>query len=81
MQAQDAQLGAVKHFSTPSAPHAPALPSDLAGELAAYDAADPVRAPVKADAAAAAVDAAPGGGADEFLEMLAADEPEHGAHH
>ena len=40
-QAKDAHVGAVKSYSLPPAPQAPALPADLAGELSAWDAAEP----------------------------------------
>jgi F-type H+-transporting ATPase subunit h len=76
-QAKDAHVGAVKPFSTPSAPQPPTLPTDLAAELAAYDAADPVRAAAETPKAAGVA----GAGAEEFLQFLEADEPEPEHHH
>jgi len=77
-QAKDAHVGAVKEYSAPSPPKAPALPSDLASELAQYDAEEPVLA-----------DSAPtthateevSGGAKEFLAFLEQDLPKPEAHH
>jgi F-type H+-transporting ATPase subunit h len=78
MQAKDAHVGSVKQYSTPAAPKPPSVPSDLAAELSAYDAADPTRAPVKVDAASGEhVGQSP----EEFLEALEADEVVHKAHH
>ncbi|KAJ3514951.1 hypothetical protein NLJ89_g2071 [Agrocybe chaxingu] len=42
--AKDHHVGSVKQFSLPPTPKAPALPTDLAGELATYDAAEPTLA-------------------------------------
>ncbi|KZV72390.1 hypothetical protein PENSPDRAFT_674956 [Peniophora sp. CONT] len=75
--AKDAHVGAVKQFSTPSQPSPPALPTDLASELSAYDAADPVKAAApKATGSAEPV----GAGAEAFLEQLEADEVEEHHH-
>ncbi|KAG8924072.1 hypothetical protein FRC02_010669 [Tulasnella sp. 418] len=79
VKAQDAHVGQVKNFSAPAAPQAPALPADLASELAAYDASEPVieAAPKVAETSA---EGAPGG-AQEFLAHLEADIPEEEHHH
>jgi F-type H+-transporting ATPase subunit h len=70
----------VKAFSAPSTPQAPALPSDLASELSAYDVAEPTKAPVAAATSETPADATTG--ADAFLAFLEADEPKHdNAHH
>jgi F-type H+-transporting ATPase subunit h len=70
----------VKQYSTPAAPQVPSLPSDLAAELSAYDAADPTRAPVKVESSSTG-DASAGQGAEEFLSFLEADEVVVKAHH
>ncbi|KAH9925636.1 ATP synthase complex subunit H-domain-containing protein [Epithele typhae] len=80
VMAKDAHVGVVKAYSLPPAPQVPALPSDLAAELSAYDATEPTVAEVKA-APSADADAAPTG-ADQFLSFLEADEPvAHKEHH
>ncbi|KAH8829890.1 ATP synthase complex subunit H-domain-containing protein [Flagelloscypha sp. PMI_526] len=74
---KDAHVGNVKAYSTPSAPQAPTLPTDIASELSAYDAAEPTKvsaAPTSADASTEADGAA-------FLEMLEAPEVEEEHHH
>lgn len=76
-QAKDAHVGVVKAYSLPPSPVAPALPSDLASELSAYDAAEPTKAEV-AVASGSAEDAA---GADAYLTFLEADLPKPEAHH
>ncbi|KAI0338557.1 hypothetical protein BDW22DRAFT_1409444 [Trametopsis cervina] len=76
-QAKDAHVGVVKAYALPPTPQAPALPSDLASELAAYDASEPTKAEVKADAAATP-DASLG--PEAFLDMLEADVPEEHHH-
>ncbi|KAI0033506.1 ATP synthase complex subunit H-domain-containing protein, partial [Vararia minispora EC-137] len=76
--AKDAHVGVVKSFSTPAAPKPPTLPADLAAELAAYDVADPVRAPAEGAKAEGVL----GAGAEEFLQFLEADVvEEHHGHH
>ncbi|KAI5823524.1 hypothetical protein K523DRAFT_255015 [Schizophyllum commune Tattone D] len=67
--AKDAHVGQVRSWSAPQKPAAPALPTDLAAELSAYDAAEPTlaSAPAAGEAPAAA------SAAEEFLEMLEAD--------
>ena len=79
LKAKDAHVGAVKNLSPPSAPQAPALPSDLASELAAYDAAEPTRADAPAKATSSPEETS--GGAQEFLEFLEKDLPKSEAHH
>ncbi|VDC03143.1 unnamed protein product [Peniophora sp. CBMAI 1063] len=76
--AKDAHVGAVKQFSTPSQPTPPALPTDLASELSAYDAADPVKAAAATKATGTAEPV--GAGAEAFLEQLEADEVEEHHH-
>jgi len=77
-QAQDAHVGVVKDFVAPATPKAPALPADLASELAAYDAAEPV-----SDAVVNTTTSEDGPtGADAFLSFLEADPPKAAdAHH
>ncbi|KAL5525034.1 hypothetical protein ACEPAF_8903 [Sanghuangporus sanghuang] len=82
---KDAHVGVVKPLSIPPAPQPPSPPSDLASELAAYDAQEPTLAassPEKA-ATSASLDLADdsGSGAKEFLAFLEADLPKHEAHH
>ena len=77
-QAKDAHVGVVKTYALPPTPVAPSVPSDLAAELSAYDAAEPTRAEVVA-ASSEAADAA--GGADAFLSFLEQDLPKPEAHH
>lgn len=69
----------MKTYAAPSAPKPPSTPSDLASELAAYDAQEPdVAEPV---AAKSSVDDGVGGGAQEFLAHLEADIPVEVHHH
>ncbi|KAH8093058.1 ATP synthase complex subunit H-domain-containing protein [Cristinia sonorae] len=77
--AKDAHVGAVKAYSLPPAPKVPTLPSDLAAELSAYDAAEPTKADAPKVAATGAEHV--GEGAEGFLEVLEADLPKHDAHH
>ncbi|KAI0697763.1 ATP synthase complex subunit H-domain-containing protein [Cytidiella melzeri] len=76
--AKDAHLNAVKAYALPPKPQAPTLPSDLASELAAYDASEPTKAEVKAEATPASHTAE---GPEAFLDMLEADVPEDKGHH
>lgn len=78
LQAKDAHVGVVKSFSSPSPPQAPSLPSDLASELANYDAAEP-GAPAAPPPAPGAGESA--GGAREYLAFLEQDLPKEAAHH
>ncbi|KAJ6492621.1 hypothetical protein DFH09DRAFT_1452625 [Mycena vulgaris] len=65
----------------PPTPKAPALPTDLATELSAYDASEPVAATVeKAAPSESHHGELTGGGAEEFLELCEADVPEEGHH-
>ncbi|KAF6749611.1 ATP synthase complex subunit H-domain-containing protein [Ephemerocybe angulata] len=77
--AKDAHVGAVKAFALPPAPKAPTLPADLAAELSAYDAAEPV--PASTVSASADAPAHESTGADAFLTFLEADVPKPEAHH
>ena len=70
----------MKAFSAPSAPKAPAAPTDLASELAAYDAAEPTLATASPKATSEIADDA-GTGAKEFLAFLETDLPKPEAHH
>ncbi|KAF8970559.1 ATP synthase complex subunit H-domain-containing protein [Flammula alnicola] len=81
--AKDAHVGVVKKFSLPPAPKTPALPSDLASELAAYDAAEPAAAAAAPIAQASSTPSAdePAGGADGFLAFLEQDLPKPVHHH
>ncbi|KAG6850393.1 hypothetical protein H0H93_013948 [Arthromyces matolae] len=76
--AKDAHVGAVKSYTMPPTPKAPVLPTDLAAELSAYDAAEPVKASVVATESSSEEGA---NGADEFLAFLEADLPKQEAHH
>ncbi|KAF8918370.1 ATP synthase complex subunit H-domain-containing protein [Mucidula mucida] len=76
---QDAHVGLVKTFSAPIAPQAPALPSDLASELSAYDASEPTLAEVQAATTLSETEVA--GGANAYLDFLEADLPKPEAHH
>ncbi|KAF7789107.1 hypothetical protein EIP86_000042 [Pleurotus ostreatoroseus] len=78
--AKDAHVGAVKAFSLPPKPVAPSLPSNLAAELAAYDAQEPTKAESKPAAAAHGAEPVVEG-AENFLEVLEADLPKAAAHH
>ena len=75
-QAKDAHVGVVKPFSS-ALPSVPAL-SDLASELAAYDATEPTRTTV-ADVTTG--HEKPAAGAEANLEFLEADEVQEEAHH
>ncbi|KAJ7682847.1 ATP synthase complex subunit H-domain-containing protein [Mycena rosella] len=79
--AKDAHVGVVKSYALPPAPKAPALPTDLATELSAYDASEPATAP-KAKAAPSSDHHAEqaDGGAEAFLELCEADIPPEGHH-
>ncbi|KAJ7468691.1 ATP synthase complex subunit H-domain-containing protein [Mycena latifolia] len=79
--AKDAHVGVVKAYTMPPVPKAPALPTDLASELSAYDASEPATATVakaapSADHHAELAD----GGAEAFLELCEADVPQEGHH-
>ncbi|KAJ6526639.1 ATP synthase complex subunit H-domain-containing protein [Mycena vulgaris] len=79
--AKDAHVGVVKAYTMPPTPKAPALPTDLATELSAYDASEPVAATVeKAAPSESHHGELTGGGAEEFLELCEADVPEEGHH-
>ncbi|KAH9837685.1 ATP synthase complex subunit H-domain-containing protein [Rhodofomes roseus] len=77
--AKDAHVGVVKQYSMPPTPKPPVVPADLASELSAYDAIEPVdAAPKVADGSAAEQLTM---GADTFLAFLEADEPKAEGHH
>lgn len=63
----------------PPTPKAPTVPADLASELAAYDASEPVVA--AAEPKVAAVSEQGVTGAEAFLETLEADVPQAEGHH
>ncbi|GJE95579.1 ATP synthase complex subunit H-domain-containing protein [Phanerochaete sordida] len=77
--AKDAHVGAVKAYSLPPKPQAPALPADLASELSAYDAAEPT----KAESSAAAEPVAESKNeAEAFLELCEREpNQDHHSHH
>ncbi|KAF7980449.1 hypothetical protein HWV62_38304 [Athelia sp. TMB] len=78
--AKDAHVGAVKNFSAPSPPKAPALPQDLAAELSAYESSEPSK--VQATQTTTTHDQTAGSGADGYLAFLEADVPKaEEAHH
>lgn len=71
----------VKAYTLPPAPKAPALPSDLASELSAYDAAEPATTHVeKAKGTDGHAVPQTDGGAEAFLELLEADLPKDDHH-
>jgi F-type H+-transporting ATPase subunit h len=72
----------VKAYTMPPTPKAPALPTDLASELSAYDASEPAPAVVEKAATSTADHHAElaDGGAEAFLELCEADIPEEGHH-
>lgn len=73
-------MGVVKAYSPPSAPKPPVLPSDLASELSAYDAAEPSKVEATKVAATTGEDIATG--ADAYLGFLEQDVPKaEEAHH
>ncbi|EKM52822.1 uncharacterized protein PHACADRAFT_261472 [Phanerochaete carnosa HHB-10118-sp] len=77
--AKDAHVGAIKAYSLPPKPQAPALPTDLASELAAYDATEPTKADTKA---AAEPVAETKNEAEAFLEFCEREpNQDHHAHH
>ncbi|KAI0945951.1 hypothetical protein AcV7_010056 [Taiwanofungus camphoratus] len=77
--AKDAHVGAVKAYSIPPAPQPPTIPADLASELSAYDAVEPVSASEAKAAPTSTEQVATG--ADTFLAFLEADEPKAEVHH
>ncbi|GLB44583.1 putative ATP synthase complex subunit h [Lyophyllum shimeji] len=72
---KDAHVGVVKQYTLPPAPQPPMVPTDLASELATYEAQEPT----KVAAAAPAEEEA--SGAEEFLTFLEQDLPKEEAHH
>ena len=76
---KDAHVGSVKEYAIPAPPKAPLLPVDLASELAAYDAAEPVAMDVAATTSTDAAESATG--AEAFLSFLEQDIPKAEAHH
>ncbi|CCL99809.1 uncharacterized protein FIBRA_01833 [Fibroporia radiculosa] len=77
--AKDAHVGAVKAYSIPPAPQPPTVPVDLAAELSAYDAVDPVAAGEATTTTTSTEELTTG--ADTFLAFLEADEPKAEVHH
>ncbi|KAJ7260884.1 ATP synthase complex subunit H-domain-containing protein [Mycena haematopus] len=79
--AKDAHVGVVKAYTMPPTPKAPALPSDLASELSAYDSSEPIQATTEKSAAPSASHHAEvtDGGAEAFLE--ACEATVHEEHH
>ncbi|QRW00841.1 ATP synthase complex subunit h domain-containing protein [Ceratobasidium sp. AG-Ba] len=80
-KAKDAHVGAVKSFQAPSPPKAPAAPTDLASELAAYEASEPSAADAPAAPSEAALAQGDVGSADAFLHFLEQDHPKADHHH
>ncbi|KAG9099995.1 hypothetical protein FRC06_004634 [Ceratobasidium sp. 370] len=80
-KAKDAHVGAVKSFQPPTPPQVPAAPTDLASELAAYEATEPAAADAPAAPSAAAAAQGNVGSADAFLHFLEQDHPKPEAHH
>ncbi|KAH9476823.1 ATP synthase subunit H, mitochondrial [Psilocybe cubensis] len=79
--AKDAHVGAVKKFTAPAAPVAPALPADLAAELNTYATTEPTLADATASTKASEPTEASTGGADAFLAFLEEDLPKPVHHH
>jgi len=77
--AKDAHVGVVKKYLSPLTPKAPLLPADLAGELAAYDVAEPTIA--ETPAATSASEESGAGGAEAYLAFLEQDLPKPVHHH
>ncbi len=81
-QAANAHAGSVKSFSAPSAPSPPQLPTDLAAELSAFDAAEPqFAAPASAKKDTTGASEGQGEGVKEYIEFLERDLPKADAHH
>jgi len=77
--AKDAHVGVVKSYSLPPAPKAPSIPSDIASELAAYDAAEPASASETVAKSSSTEETV--SGADAYLSFLEQDLPKPEAHH
>ena len=72
----------VKKLALPATPQAPSLPTDLASELDAYDAAEPVVAGASSTPEVNATSEGGGGGGEAFLTFLEQDLPKRvHAHH
>ncbi|TFK97872.1 ATP synthase complex subunit H-domain-containing protein [Pterulicium gracile] len=80
-QAKDAHVGVVKAYSTPSAPKAPTLPTDLSAELSAYDASNPTVDTQKAEVKSEFAEQEGGQTPEAFLEFLEKDLPKVEHHH
>ena len=80
-QAKDAHVGSVKVFTSPAAPKAPALPADLAADLASYNTSEPTKAEVEAVRSTGLSEEQAGEGAEAFLTFLEADVKPAEAHH
>ncbi|KAB5595212.1 ATP synthase complex subunit H [Ceratobasidium theobromae] len=81
VKAKDAHVGAVKSFQSPKAPTPPPAPTDLATELAAYDATEPTLAETSTTPTPAAQAQGDVGSAEAFLHFLEQDHPKADAHH
>lgn len=68
-------------FTSPATPNPPVLPSDLAADLTAYDAAEPTKADVEAIKPTGLSGEEAGGGAEAFLSFLEADVKPAEVHH
>ncbi|KAJ8516285.1 hypothetical protein ONZ45_g6386 [Pleurotus djamor] len=77
--AADAHVGNVKQYSLPPTPKVPTLPSDLASELSAYDAAEPTAAEAPKPASTSSEETITG--ADAYLSFLEQDLPKEEDHH
>lgn len=80
-QAKDAHAGVVRNYTAPTPPQAPALPTDLAGELSKFDAEEPTIGASAAKSTPASTTEDAGEGAQEFLAFLEKDHPKEEAHH
>ncbi|KAI9635415.1 ATP synthase complex subunit H-domain-containing protein [Dioszegia hungarica] len=79
-QAKDAAASSVRSYTAPTPPKAPALPTDLASELAKFDAEEPVIGQ-KAESKPAAGAETGGDGVQEYLSFLEQDLPKADKHH
>lgn len=71
----------MRNYTAPSPPKAPALPSDLAAELAKFDAQEPVIGQKAQASTSAAAAESEGENADQYLAFLEKDLPKADKHH
>ena len=71
----------MRNYTAPSPPKAPALPTDLAAELAKFDSEEPVIGSTATASPAAHKGEEGGESAEEYLAFLEKDLPKAEAHH